>query len=88
MEENGILTIFHGDEAVFSLHGKVCEADGEDCIDGAVVAEDGTLLIGGEPAKSQTKPTIEMVPFPFSDEVDYKTGIKAAILSNLQKIQK
>lgn len=88
MEDNGILTIFEGDEAVFTLQGKVCGADEEDCIDGAVVAEDGTLLIGGEPAKSQTKPTTELTPFPFSDDVVYKVGMKAILIDNLQKIKK
>ena len=76
MDKEGTLNIFEGEELVFSLSGKVCGADEEGCVDGVVVGEDGTLLIGGEKAKAKSKPTSELSPWPFTEDIVYKTGFR------------
>lgn len=79
MGPNGILEVFEGEELVFSLEGKVCEVDEEGCVDGVVIDEDGTLKIGGEKARAKMKPIGTLTPWPFSEDVVYKTGIRNLI---------
>lgn len=76
---DGILSIFEGDELVFSLEGKLCGADEEGCVDGVVVDEDGTLNIGGEKAKAKMKSLAPLTPWPFAENVVYKSGIRNLI---------
>ena len=76
MGTDGILEVFEGEELIFSLEGKVCALDSEECVDGVVIDEDGTLKIGGEKAKAKMKPTSTLSPWPFSEDVVYKTGFR------------
>lgn len=82
---DGIMQVFEGDELVYSLEGSVCGADSDDCVDGLVVAEDGTLVIGGETAKATMKPTTSLSPWPFSEEVLFNTGLRQKFMKNLKK---
>jgi hypothetical protein len=78
MGNNGILELFEGDseEATVSFSGKVCsDEDGEDCVPGAFVGDDGALMIGGLPARVKAKPTIELSPWPFKEDVTYRVKI-------------
>eukprot|EP01083_Nonionella_stella_P312784 1120077_1 len=76
MGTDGVLKVYEGDEVVFSLSGGVCDENDEECSNGVVVQEDGTLLIGGEKAKakSKSKTTTELTPWPFSEDLVFKTG--------------
>lgn len=79
MGTDGILEVFEGEELIFSLEGKVCAIDSEGCVDGVVIEEDGTLKIGGEEAKAKMKTTSTLSPWPFSEDVVYKTGLRNII---------
>lgn len=76
MGTDGVLKVYEGDEVVFSLSGGVCDENDEECSNGVVIQEDGTLLIGGEKAKakSKSKTTTELTPWPFSEDLVFKTG--------------
>lgn len=77
MGKNGVLTIFDGDKTVCTLTGNVCDSKDKDCIDGLVITENGTLLIGGATAKASDKPTVPLSPWPFSQAFGFKSVAKA-----------
>lgn len=73
MGTDGILTVLDGNNVVATLYGGQCSA-GKVCTDGVSIQDDGSLLIGGEKAKTKVKPTVPLSPWPFSEEVVFKTG--------------
>jgi len=66
---DGTLQVVEDNGVTFSLSGKVCGEEDEDCVPGAVIEEDGTLKIGGVVAKVGTKSKTPLTPWPFADGV-------------------
>jgi hypothetical protein len=66
---DGTLQIVENEGVTFSLIGNVCEEEDESCVPGAEIFEDGTLKIGGVPAKLVMKSQTSLNPWPFDEGI-------------------
>lgn len=74
---DGNLQIVENEGVTFSLIGNVCEEKDESCVPGAEIFEDGTLKIGGIPAKLVKKSKTSLTPWPFDEGIGPMKGRKA-----------
>jgi len=69
MGDDGVFTVSQGEDVVFKIAGKVCGEDDADCVDGLAIDEDGKITIGGSRVKTLTKATVDLKPWPFTEDV-------------------
>eukprot|EP00586_Coscinodiscus_wailesii_P016231 CAMPEP_0172518838 /NCGR_PEP_ID=MMETSP1066-20121228/291045_1 /TAXON_ID=671091 /ORGANISM="Coscinodiscus wailesii, Strain CCMP2513" /LENGTH=795 /DNA_ID=CAMNT_0013301297 /DNA_START=98 /DNA_END=2485 /DNA_ORIENTATION=- len=70
-DENGVLSLYHGDEVQWQMKGGKCNGSGKvECI--VSILEDGSVLIAGKKARMEGNINEDISPWPFAEEVSVK----------------
>ena len=70
-DNDGVLSLYHGDELQWQMKGGKCDDSGEaECI--VEISEDGNVIIAGKKARMEGSTVEDISPWPFTDEVSVK----------------
>jgi hypothetical protein len=71
-DEDGVLSLYHGDEVQWQMKGGKCDGSSEaECI--VEISANGDVMIAGKKARMEGDTNYDITPWPFADEVSVKT---------------
>eukprot|EP00586_Coscinodiscus_wailesii_P004675 CAMPEP_0172477110 /NCGR_PEP_ID=MMETSP1066-20121228/11_1 /TAXON_ID=671091 /ORGANISM="Coscinodiscus wailesii, Strain CCMP2513" /LENGTH=137 /DNA_ID=CAMNT_0013235353 /DNA_START=1 /DNA_END=414 /DNA_ORIENTATION=+ len=74
-DEDGVLSLYHGDELQWQMKGGKCDNSGEvECT--VEISEDGYVMIAGKKARMEGHIAYGISPWPFADQVSVKSKME------------